>query len=166
MTGDDKRNPATGVPSSREMPDAVVDLGFPLNIPGTDVVVSTPNFEVERAHGFGTRLPSLFPVPDEGEGNDAPKTQLTQGGPSRKGGIFSTLRYSLSRVGDSENASRPERQHPQNRDKERGSEKDRPGDGQDELTRMIGMLPLIPITSCLTIRLALLRVFYYVGISG
>ena len=45
---------------------------------------------MEHAPSFGLSLfkdlPPL-PVPDEDEGQDAPKTQLTQGGSSPKGGM-------------------------------------------------------------------------------
>ena len=52
-----------------------------------------------------------------------------------------------------------ERQKPQDRDKERPRDKDRSGEGQNELTRMIGMLPLISIICRLTALVAVLRVF-------
>ena len=95
MNGDDKQNPAitTGVPSPREMPNVEVDMGSPVNIPGTNVAVSAADFEVEPAPGFGIPLLSLFkdlpplPPPEEDEREDAPKTRLTQDSPSRKGGI-------------------------------------------------------------------------------
>jgi len=54
-----------------------------------------------------------------------------------------------------------ERQKPHDRDKERGREKDRSGDSQNELTRMIGMLPSISITCRLTIPVAAPRVFEF-----
>ena len=91
-TGDDKQDPTstTEVPSSHEVPGIEVDLGSPLNIPGTDVVVSAADFGMERAPGFGLSLfkdlPPL-PVPDEDDGQDAPNAQLTQGHPSPKGGM-------------------------------------------------------------------------------
>ena len=101
MTGDEQNPTSTpGVSSSCEMPDVEVDMGSPLSIPGTDLVVSATDFEVERAPGFGIPILSLFkdlpplPVPDEAKGKDAPETQLTQNGPSPKGRIFSTLPYS------------------------------------------------------------------------
>ena len=95
MNGDDKQNPAitTGVPSPREMPNVEVDMGSPVNIPGTNVAVSAADFEVEPAPGFGIPLLSLFkdlpplPVPDEDEETDVPKTEPMEDSLSSKGGI-------------------------------------------------------------------------------
>ena len=175
VTVDDEQDPTstTEVPSSHEMPDVEVDLGSPLNIPGTDVAVSPADLEVERAPDFGTPLLPLSTdspppsVPDENKGKDVPRMQPTL---LHKGGIFSTLLYSsaytLSRVKESRKNSFLERQRQQDLDKGSGSEKSRSGDGQNELTRMISMLPLISITSCLTICIAVLRMFDCNGIRG
>jgi len=113
MTGDNKQNQTStaGGPSSRDVPDVEVDMGSPLNILGTDVMVSAADFKVEHAPGFGLSLfkalPPL-PVPDEDEGQD---TQPTQDAPLPKGRNFqcssSLFCLLLSRVEEPEKPSFP-----------------------------------------------------------